>query len=261
VAETYANLEVADSDLWRRYSVASQEAVRALALLEGGQTHPILLAALERYSEGEMDILLQRLVTLILRYQLIGRGRTGRLEIKAAAVASGIYNRKLKGAKAVWEELKTILPPNDEFKQDFGKYEERRAPRARWLLRELELQEWKKRNPGKGVQTGPLVDPEKVNLEHVLPRNPDSSWGVVLKSDPVLVDECCNRLGNMCLLDKPTNKKQAARAFPDKATAYRQSEFLLTRGIQEKCLEWNRAAIEKRQSRLAELALLAWSLV
>jgi len=258
VAETYSNLEIADSDLWRQYGVGVQECVRALALLEGAQTHPILLAAQDRFGQRDMVLLMRRLVTLILRYQLIGRGRTGRLEIKAAAVASAIYTRKLRGAKAVWQELKTLLPPDDEFKQDFGRYEERRPARARWLLRELEGQEWKERNPGKGAQMAPLADPEKVNLEHILPRHPDNSWEAVLREDPTMVEECGNCLGNMCLLDKPTNKKQASKAFTEKRPSYEESEFLLTRAVAEEFGEWDRSAVEKRQARLAELALLAW---
>ena len=90
VAETYADLEVADSELWRQYSAASQEYVHALSILGSLQTRPVLLAALERFPPDHMERLLERLVTLIVRYQLIGRGRTGRLEISAAAAAEGI---------------------------------------------------------------------------------------------------------------------------------------------------------------------------
>jgi integrase len=46
----------------------------------------------------------------------------------------------------VWQQLRPIIPPNEEFEQDFIAYEERDATRARWLLRELELE------AGRGIE-------------------------------------------------------------------------------------------------------------
>ena len=261
VAETYSDLDIADSELWRPYSAAAQEHVRALATLGSLQTHPILLAALESLSPEHMERLLERLVTLIVRYQLIGRGRTGRLEIGAAAVAEGIYSRKYVTPQDIWQQLRSIVPPNEEFELDFITYEERNATRARWLLRELEIEQWRQQHPTRAPQVAPLTDPAKVNLEHILPKNPDSTWDSVKAHDPELVRDYCDRLGNLCLLDKASNKREAARAFQAKAQAvYSKSEFLLTKELSTRYQEWNRQAIEQRQRNLAKLALRRWSL-
>ena len=104
-ADVFANLEVADSDIWKPHAVATRECVKSLALLGGRQTHPILMAGLSRFPETEVEKLLKRLVTLIVRYQVIGRGRTGRLEIEAAAIAKGIWDKTLKSAGAVWSQI------------------------------------------------------------------------------------------------------------------------------------------------------------
>jgi hypothetical protein len=226
VAETYANLEISDGDLWRSYPPAAQEHVTALSLLGAKQTHPILLAALSRFDQGQLVSLLRSLVTLILRYQLIGRGRTGRLEIEAARVAEGIYSGKLKSPNATWEQLRQIIPPDEEFLEDFSKYEETRPARARWLLRDLEIQEWRRKNPGRSIQKMAVTDPERVNLEHVLPRNPGASWKSMVDSDAAFVTDCVNRLGNLCLLDKPSNKAQASNSFVEKKPVYAKSERL-----------------------------------
>ena len=259
-SETYANLEIADGDLWRAHPVAAQEYVRALSLLGAKQTHPILLAALSRFDQQRMVSLLRHLVVLILRYQLVGRGRTGRLEIESARVAEGIYSARLKSPGSVWQELRQIIPPDDEFLEDLSRYEESRPERARWLLRELEAQEWKGQNPTQALQKAPLADPERVNLEHVLPRNPGAPWKVVTDADPALVGDCANRLGNLCLLDKAGNKQQAAKSFADKRALYAKSEFLLTRHLEADYTDWTRKEIEARQARLGKLALLAWPL-
>jgi hypothetical protein len=248
IAETYADLDIADSELWRQYSAASQEHIHALSILGSLQTRPILLAALERFSPEHIERLLDRLLTLIVRYQLIGRGRTGRLEISAAAAAEGIYSKRLLTPQDVWQQLRPIIPPNEEFEQDFIAYEERDATRARWLLRELELERWRQQNPNRGPQVVPLTDPNKVNLEHILPKNPDNSWDLVKAQDADVVRDCCDRFGNLCLLDKASNKKEAARAYQAKAQAvYATSEFLLTKELSTQYQEWNRMAIEERQ--------------
>lgn len=260
VAETYANLEVADSELWKPYTVSTRQDVSALALLGGRQTHPILLAAIEMFKPEEMERLLRHLVVLIVRYQLIGRGRTGRLEIQAAAIAKEIYGRALKSAAAVWKELRPLIPSDDEFRDDFSRYEETKADRARWLLRELEMQAYREENPGKSPQIAPLTDPNKVTLEHILPRNPGEAWASEIKADSVLVRDCLNRLGNLCLLDKPSNKKEGARGFQTKLKKYDSSDIILTRQLSAKWHDWNRDSIEARQKYLAEFALLTWPL-
>jgi hypothetical protein len=260
VAESYANLEVADADLWKSYSVAARESVSALGLLGGRQTHPILLAALELFKPDEMEKLLRHLVVLIVRYQLVGRGRTGRLEIQAAAVAQRIYGKTLKSAYAVWKEIKSLIPNDEEFKEDFARYEETKADRARWLLRELEIQAWRDTNPGKASQLAPLTDPNKVNLEHILPRNPGDHWSSVIKGDPELGRECVNRLGNLCLVDKPSNKQKAAQGFQAKLKTYGASDFILTKRLSDHWQQWNRRSIEGRQAELAELAVRVWQL-
>ena len=205
----------------------------------------ILLSAITVFKPDQVEKLLNHLVTLIIRYQLIGRGRTGRLEILSASVAEGIFSRRLKTPKMVWDQLRLIVPNDEEFEDDFSIYEENKPARARWLLRELEQQQWIFSNPGQGIQNAPLTDPEKVNLEHILPKNPGPGWENVLDADPGILRECRNRLGNLCLLDKPSNKKQAAKPFPDKKQLYLKSEFDLTKQVASQYSAWDRKIIEE----------------
>jgi len=258
VAEVFGNLEISDSDLWKQYSHATQEQVKTLSLLGAKQTHPILLAAIEKFKPDEVEKLLKSLVVLILRYQLIGRGRTGKLEIQSSLVSEGISTDKHKSAKSVWERLSIILPGEDEFEDDFSRYVETKPALARWILRELEIQKWMNENPGKSVQTAPITDANLVNLEHILPKNPNQEWRHVLTDDSDIVSDCLNRIGNLCLLDKPSNKGEASGGFVKKSAKYAKSEFILTKKIACDFKEWTRDAIDTRQQQLSKLALKRW---
>lgn len=260
VSEIYGCLEISDGDYWGQHSPACQEQVKALSLLGAKQTHPILLAAIAQWKPEEIEKLLSHLVKVILRYQLIGRGRTGKLEIQSALIAEGIFSGKYKTAKAAWNGMQQLIPTDEEFKDDFRRYEDSKANRVRWILRELEIQKCIFDHPGDSVQKAPLADPEKVNLDHILPKNPNQHWNSILEDDKDLVLDCLNRLGNLCLMDKATNKKQAAADYKEKKENYKKSEFLLTRDLSANYPEWNRHAIEKRQSELAELAVERWAL-
>jgi len=259
VADIYGDLEISDSELWNQYSLASQEYVKALSMLGAKQTHPILIAAIGKFKTEEVEKLLRYLVTFILRYQLIGRGRTGRLEIQSATVAEGIFTDRFKSAKSAWDHLKQLIPGDDEFKEDFTRYLETRPSRARWILRELEIQKWINANPNIPIQNVPIADPDKVNLEHVMPKNPDQKWNAIIRDDKEIILECLHRLGNFCLLDKVNNRAQGAKSYQDKLTSYSVSQYYLTKELSDNYPEWNRVAIDKRQAAMAELAVMRWS--
>jgi len=148
VGEVYGAIDSADGSYWSHHSYRTQEHVRALNLIGAKQTHPVILSAIAKWTPIEIDKLLGYLVRVILRYQLVGRGRTGKLEIQAAGVAQRIYSGELKTAHAVLLAMKALVPPDEEFLEDFQRYEESKPVRARWMLRELETQRWLDDNPG-----------------------------------------------------------------------------------------------------------------
>jgi hypothetical protein len=89
-SEKDADLEVADDPLWAEYSEKARERVKNLKLLSAQQVHPVLLSALGKFRNGELERLLYLLEVLIVRYQLVGGGRTDRLEIACARLAHRI---------------------------------------------------------------------------------------------------------------------------------------------------------------------------
>ena len=98
-------------------------------------------------------------------------------------------------------------------------------------------------------------DPEKVNLEHVLPQTwTQSAWGNVPQDEHRVL---LKRLGNLALLNKRLNSKVANSDFSKKKGTFEASKITLTKEIASS-QAWGRAEIVARQGKLADLAVKAW---
>ena len=255
----YVALDSFDSDIWSDHSETTRGYIKTLSLLGSLQVRPIILSALNKFQSTKLERLLYWLVTLIVRYQTVGGGRTGRLEQQCASLAPKIFSGELKSPQIVWEELKTIVPKDDEFKSDFKTYVEGNAAKARYILMQLEIIKWQLTHPGKEPEKFPSHDPSILNLEHILPENPSNEWNKVISTDKKISQECLNNIGNLCLTRAKSNKKLGASSFSSKSQAiYKESDLLITSELATKYSEWHRQNIEARASALAELAIKAW---
>ncbi len=253
-SEQYAALEVADDPLWGSFSESARNHIRALRVLGGAQTHPVLLAALAKWQPRDVERLLRLLEVVIVRYQLIGGGRTGRLEIGCAGLAADIYSGKIQTPCEAGTCIADLLPSDKEFRANFEIAEEKGAAKARFLFTRLESQA--RLSAGK-ANLGPELEPQAtLTVEHVLPKNPDQAWKAIVAKDPTLPDEYTHRLGNLCLLTQ-VNRRIGNAAFSEKQKVYTKSELLLTSEI-GKALKWSAKEIEERQRHLAKLAVAAW---
>ena len=253
-SEQYAAIDIADDPLWAGYSKESKERIRALRLIGARQVHPILLSALAKFAHRELERLLHLLEVLIVRYQLIGGNRTGRLEISCAGLAVAIFQEKVQTATQAHEHLKEIIPSDDEFEDAFKTKQEKTNRKAHYILARLE--EAERQASGLFSHSKELSPSDSLTVEHILPKKPDSDWSMILEQDKLLVEECVSRLGNMCLLGS-ANKKLGNSSFDKKKHIYKGSELLLT----QKCASeevWTRKEIEARQNFLASLAVRAW---
>jgi ASC-1-like (ASCH) protein len=249
-SEQYAALEIADDPVWV-IPEKSKKRIRALRLLGARQTHPVLLSALDKFESRELERLLHLLEVLIVRYQLIGGGRTGRLEISCANLAVKIYKEEIKTATNALGLLKEIFPTDKEFQEAFATKQERNNRKAHYILETLESQI--RRADGK---SGEFELSRLLTVEHILPKNPSAAWEPVLKKDQNLAEDGTYRLGNLCLLTE-INRDLAARSFEEKRKAFAKSSILLTKQVGEYS-SWERNAIEKRQEGMAKLAVAAW---
>ncbi len=211
-----------------------------------------MMAALIKFSPQETERLFRLLEVIIVRFQLIGAGRTGRLESACARLARSIFKGDVTTASSAFKELKEVYPSDSEFQQAFTSKREASNQKALYLLRALESEE---RRLKKGVMAKEN-EPGTLTVEHILPRKAGDEWSAVTKKDPTIVEECALRLGNMCLLTK-VNRELGRKPFSDKKPVYAKSDIILTSMLAQNS-DWARPNIEQRQAHMAKIAVSVW---
>lgn len=257
-SELYASIDSPDGDTWQGHGDSLRDSVRTITTLGGNQSRPIMLAALKAdWKEGDLRKLLSAVVALIVRHQIVGRERTGALEIFCADLAHDIFANALTSAQASIR-IRTFYPDDTKFKADFISYEETRAQRTKYFLSCLNRAIWKQENPNEAEELEVIRDTDKVNIEHVFPKRHESStaWGVITKSHPDMGDYV-NRLGNQCLLAKGPNARIGNKDFATKRASYLKSQLPDTKLI-GRSNNWSPTDILNRQERLASLAVSLW---
>ena len=251
VAEQYNALEVSDDPLWAPYNPKVRESIASLRFLGAEQTRPIMLSGLEKFEPREFERLLRFLEVLIVRYQLVGGGRTGALEIQCARLARLIFNGDVTTATQAYQEMRDIYPSDEEFRSMFQLKEEDSNSKAAYMLRRMEIEA---RRQEKGANAKELDPSTVLTVEHILPKSPTAEWKVNFADDDQ-VEDAIYRIGNLCLVAR--NKELGRDTFDIKKEIFAQSELSLTKELAQYST-WNMESIVRRQTNLAKYALSTW---
>ena len=174
------------------------------------------------------------------------------LEHPVSHAAKKVYDREITNAKALAAELVGKIPGDEEFKSEFAVASVNKANLARYYLRAMER--FAKGEPDPFYL--PNDDQTTINLEHILPHNPEGNWPGF---DEEEVRQYARRLGNQALLKASQNSDLKSSNFDTKKTVYAATPYELTSMIAG-FSEWGPEQIETRQSTLADLALKTWPL-
>jgi len=257
-SDLYASLDSPDGDTWQAFGDPLREDVRAIATLGGNQSRPVMLAALKAdWREADLKRLSGAVVALIVRHQIVGRERTGALEIFCADLAHEIFTNSLSAGPAL-TKIRSFYPDDTKFKSDFATYEETRAQRAKYFLAWLNRIEWKTANPNAAEELEVIRDSEKVNIEHIFPKKHESTapWVAAVRMHATL-PALVHRLGNQCLLAKGPNARIGNKDFASKRATYAKSSLPDTKSLSGFQV-WSPAEITSRQARMADLAVRIW---
>jgi len=249
-ARTYSALINTDHDFWTEYDQKVKESVFILNLLGMTQIRPLLLAILEKFDKKNVKIAFQKLVSVAVRFQVVGGVGGGTLEKLYADTAKAITEEKINKPVEVISAFKN-LPSDSTFKAGFAIASISKQKIARFYLRALEQSV-----AGVNSEKDPSLDTDRVNLEHVLPSSPSSEWSEFFKADEFRAYH--NRLGNLALMSSKLNSTIGNSSFASKRGVYKASSFEFTKSIAMQA-NWDKQSIEDRQLKMAELAIKIWA--
>jgi len=247
----YSALINTDHEYWSGFPIDVKNSVATLNMLGMTQIRPLLLSVLNKFTPQRVSQTFKKLVSAAVRYQLVGGVGGGTLERLYSETAKSVSDEKITTVTQLIEAL-TNVPSDSSFKTAFSTALISKPKVARYYLRELEIAASEKNS-----ETIPDIDPNKVNLEHVLPVNPAAGWTSEFTTEEWRSYH--KRLGNMAIMAMRANSTIGNDDFSSKSEAYRKSSFHFTKMIGNE-LTWTKHAIDSRQKEMAEVAVKHWSI-
>lgn len=251
-ATIYSALLSSSHEYWEEFGGTIRESVETLLRLDLEQNRPLLLAALQYFTNEEKKRLLRALVGWSVRGLVVGGIGGGTAEKAYCGAAVKIRKGEIKTTPELLQDLTGIVPSDSEFQEAFSVARFPKANLARYYLRALERQAQGTPEP----EFVPNSNEDEVNLEHVLPiRASAADWGYSFSADERR--DYVHRLGNLSLLQKGPNGRIGNKPFAAKKSILAKSAFTLTAEIGRE-RDWTKTQIRNRQERLAVLAVRVW---
>lgn len=237
-SELYADMTAAIDD-----HPELKRLLEEIKLLGANSLYPPILSAYEKYSDEQKICVIQSLLTLFVRHNVIGALENSTLETNLFSLAKQIRGG-LSAPDAV-AFMKSKSPSDLDFDNKFETSSQPRQNTARYLLRKIE--DRLARTEEKDVAL-----PDKVHVEHIYPQEPEKEnrW----KNHEAYV----SRIGNLTLLAKKLNISARNSKFADKLEYYEKSQILMTKELLAST-EWNETKISARQKLFASMASSIWS--
>lgn len=241
-----------NSSFWDNYDNLCRSHIETLNYFNLEQYRPLVFAILKKFTSEEVKKALKLIVSWLVRNLIVGAMGGGTLEKAYADKAKAIFSNSIKTAAELRDSLISIIPQDEVFREQFKIATVSQAKNARYYLSSIENHKRGKQHPELLVN----LNPDSVNLEHVLPQNPEGNY-------PTFTDEqhsaYYKRIGNLTLMKTKENNDFKSSKFSDKKTKYAESELWITNSLSS-LSEWNINEINNRQVELAELAIETWSL-
>tara|TARA_Y100000739_G_C20602312_1_gene463583 strand:- start:540 stop:2387 length:1848 start_codon:yes stop_codon:yes gene_type:complete len=99
------------------------------------------------------------------------------------------------------------------------------------------------------------IDFSSIDLEHILPLNPDKDWGLSKKD----IRSYVNMIGNLTILNSSYNRKASNKIVKHKINDYKDSKLSINKHlisfIEHKKLSWTEEIISDRQVELGKIML------
>lgn len=252
-AYNYIALGNPDDELWSP-DKENRNAINILKAFKVIQWKPLVMVALEKLDNASLKRLLQSIVTISYRYNVISKMQTNEMEKVYSKAAINLYKGASTNIIAILNDIKTLYVDDEEFKnyfslKQFNTNNSTDKKLARYTLYKLESQD----------AGGSMFDFETDSgtIEHILPESYPETWHSEFTEEEY--ERNAFMLGNLTLLEAGKNNKEAAdKVFEDKKNVYSTSKFSITKKITDP--QWTSQNIKSRQSHFAKLATGIWKI-
>jgi hypothetical protein len=248
-SELYRNILEPPSGKWSKQEATLLASLKALALFRVGQPLPMILALLRAYRGGKItlkqtQVSLRSMENFHVQFTALTAQRTGGGTAKMyAAAAQELTNastsqKRADALKSFRDKLKARVPSEPEFQAGISQLEfvstnTKQKALVQYLLQRID----------EYLRSGAPVDYSKMTIEHVSPENPLTG---------TLLEPGVGRLGNLLLLDHPTNDKVANNPFLTKQKAYLKAGVPLDDTLRL-ATKWGASEINARTTALGTL--------
>lgn len=255
--ETYAYhylaLSSPDDDLWSQ-DRELRTAITILRAFKVTQWKPLMMEALQVLPSADSKRLLNAIVAISYRYNVIAKMQTNEMEKVYSNAAIALHKNPNQNIATTIAHLKELYVDDNDFKhlfsiKSFNTKNQIDKKLLRYTLYQLEAKE----------HGGSLYDFENDNgtIEHILPESYPERWQETFSEEAF--EKYVYRIGNLTLLEASKNNKQAAnKLFDDKKPIYEKSKYAITSTIED--VEWTPQRIDHRQAHLAKLAAGIWKI-
>ena len=245
-ADIFIALNNAYDELWTD-NKEIQTGLEQIHLFSVKQPIALLMTAYEKLSENDFIKLLNAIVVVSFRYNIIGGLNPNEQEDAYNKIALDIdINKSIN-----WQLFNSIYPNDIQFENDFSikelKSNSRNDKIAKYILSKIEKQI-------SGIELNYLNDTN--TLEHILPKHPNEDWLITDEN----IERYKYRIGNFLLLEKYLNREIENNSFLSKVAKYKHSSIPLTKKIAEQYNEWTEVQISLRQKELAKTAKTIWKI-
>lgn len=255
----YAAIRSPSHSQWKDYPEGTVAAVRTLSFLPMEPIKPLMLAVTRHFTKEETFRAFKLFVSWVVRLLVVGGGRSGRVEQGFADCAKTVSAKDLGEPRPHYQSANDlaaamhpdIIPNDAAFEAAFAIHKTDGAL-ARFYLRAVEVKYKNLPEP----EWVPNEEPD-INLEHVMPQNPESNWPEI---EPEDAKANYRRLGNLALLQRTKNTLVGNGPWVDKKPVLLASTYQLTKWIGKK-KKWGIAQINERQTLMARYAKEIWTLV
>ncbi|MFH1259019.1 MAG: DUF262 domain-containing HNH endonuclease family protein [Elusimicrobiota bacterium] len=247
-AQLYAAFSQPEDELWKQ--AEQSEYIRQLKLFSVTQCYPLLLAAYKKFDANEYARLLRCCCVIAFRYNVIGGLNPNKLEDEYNKTAQDVHAGKLKNAREIFHNLKSVYVTDEEFESSFAAKsittKGKGVKLVRYILFSLENQISNKKYD---------FSDSSVTIEHILPENPSQGWESYFTIEEQI--QFVFRLGNYALLEESKNKMCQNDLYLTKKEIYKTSSYKIT--AQDNVGdEWSPERILERQKKLAKYAKTVW---